>query len=302
MNHTRKSLDPLAAALMLLLCLCWGLQQVAIKLAAPSIGTILQTGVRALIAALLVGVWMGLRGTAFSLRDGTLPAGLAAGALFAAEFLCIALGLTLTSASHMVVFLYTAPIFTVLGLNWLVVGERLRLMQWAGILLAFIGIALAFSGGFDRASTRTVLVGDALGIVAGILWAATTVLIRCSSLSEAPPAKTLLYQLSVSALLVLPLAAALGQFATVAMTGAAWINLLFQAVVVTFASYLVWFWILRTYLASRVSVFSFLTPLFGVGFGVLVLHETVGLRFVLGAAMVLGGIVLVNLRTSADSD
>lgn len=296
MTPVRKSLDGRAVILMLMLCLCWGLQQVAIKVAAPNMATILQTGIRSLVGAVLVGVLMLWRGTDWRQRDGTLLPGLAAGALFAAEFLCIAIGLTLTSASHMVVFLYTAPIFTVLGLHWTVAGERLRAPQWAGIGLAFAGMALAFFSGFDGSGTARTLLGDACALLAGLLWAATTLVIRGSALSEAAPTKTLLYQLGVSALLLLPLAASLGQFATVAMNAMAWYSLLFQAVIVTFASYLTWFWILRKYLASRVSVFSFLTPLFGVGFGVLLLHETVGLRFACGAALVLAGILMVNLR------
>ncbi|GAA4027045.1 DMT family transporter [Actimicrobium antarcticum] len=286
----------MAVGVMLLLCICWGLQQVAIKVAAPSMGTVLQTGVRSLIATMLVCALMLWRGSSFSMRDGTFVPGLGAGILFASEFLCIALGLTMTTASHMVVFLYTAPIFTVLGLHWLVPGERLRTGQWVGIIAAFIGIALAFASGFEAGGTLRSVLGDALGIVGALLWAATTILIRCSSLSEAAPTRTLLYQLGVSALLLLPLAGALGQIGTVSMTGIAWMSLLFQSVVVTFASYLAWFWILRKYLASRVSVFSFLTPLFGVGFGVLLLNEVVGLRFAIGAALVLSGIVLVNLR------
>ncbi|EGF31760.1 protein of unknown function, transmembrane [Oxalobacteraceae bacterium IMCC9480] len=296
MIPTRKSLDGLGAALMLILCLCWGLQQVAIKIAAPDMGTVLQTGVRSLIAALLVSALMLWRGSSFSMRDGTFWPGLGAGALFAAEFACIALALTLTSASHVVVFLYTAPIFTVLGLHWLVPGERLHSRQWSGILLAFFGIALAFSSGFEASVSSQVLLGDALGLLGAIMWAATTILIRRSSLSEAAPTRTLLYQLGVSALLLLPLAGAMGQMGRVSMTGLSWASLLFQTVVVTFASYLAWFWILRNYLASRVSVFSFLTPLFGVAFGVLILHESVGARFSIGALLVLTGIVLVNRR------
>ena len=281
---------------MLVLCICWGLQQVAIKLAAPSMGTVLQTGVRSLLAAMLVGGLMLWRGASFSVRDGTFWSGVGAGVLFAAEFACIALALTLTSASHVVVFLYTAPIFTVLGLHWLVPGERLRRAQWSGILLAFLGIALAFSSGFDGSASPDRLFGDALGILGAIMWAATTILIRCSSLSEAAPTRTLLYQLGVSAMLLLPLAGAMGQMGQVSMSGLAWTSLLFQTVVVTFASYLAWFWILRNYLASRVSVFSFLTPLFGVAFGVLILHEVVGARFLVGALLVLAGIILVNRR------
>lgn len=298
MSVQRRSLDGPVAALMVLLCACWGLQQVAIKLAAPSIGTVLQTGLRSLIAAVLVGALMLLRRTPFALRDGTLWPGLAAGGLFAAEFLCVAVGLNLTSASRMVVFLYTAPIFTVLGLHWLVPGERLRIGQWIGIVLAFVGIAVAFASGHDASSEHVngTIWGDLLGVAGAMLWSATTLLIRGSALSEAAPSKTLLYQLGVSAALILPLAAVSGQFATVNMTSIAWESLLFQSVIVTFASYLAWFWILRRYLASRVSVFSFLTPLFGVAFGMLLLHDVVALRFAVGAVLVLGGIVLVNLR------
>ena len=70
--------------------------------------------------------------------------------------------------------------------------------------------------------------------------------------------------------------------------------LAFQIVVITLISYVIWFWLLRTYLASRLSILSFLTPLFGVGFGVAVLHERLEPSFVAGALLVLGGIVLVS--------
>ena len=298
MTAQRRSLDIPTASLMVLLCALWGLQQVAVKLAAPSIGTVLQTGLRSLIAALLVCALMLIRRTPFTLRDGTLWPGIAAGCLFAAEFLCLAVGLNLTSASRIVVFLYTAPIFTVLGLHWLVPGERLRTAQWLGIVVAFVGIAAAFSTGYNASGMpiNGTVFGDLLGVAGALLWSATTLLIRGSALSEAPPSKTLLYQLGVTAALVLPLAAVTGEFGRVSMTSIAWGSLFFQSVIVTFASYLAWFWILRRYLASRVSVFSFLTPLFGVGFGMLLLHDVVALRFAVGAALVLAGIVLVNFR------
>lgn len=298
MTAVRRSLDPFAITVMVMLCACWGMQQVAIKVAAASIGPVMQLAVRSTIATLLVGGLMLWRGGSFSLRDGTFWPGIAAGALFALEFLCVSVGLTYTTASHMVVFLYTAPIFTVLGLHWFVPGERLRPAQWAGVLVAFAGIAVAFANGFssDTGRWQQIVLGDGLGILAGIFWAATTLVIRGSSLSEAPATKTLLYQLSVSAVLLLLIAAGLGQSAIVSMTGIAWMSLFFQAVIIAFASFLAWFWMLRRYLASRLSVFSFLTPLFGVSFGVLLLNDPVAPGFVIGAALVLSGIVMVNLR------
>ncbi|MGD7410305.1 DMT family transporter, partial [Ralstonia pseudosolanacearum] len=200
-------------------------------------------------------------------------------------------------ASRMAVVLYTAPIFTALGLHAFVPGEHLRPRQWLGIGVAFAGMVLAFADGMlHPAAGPSTSLGDALGVLAGVLWSATTLVVRASRLSEAPAAKTLLYQLAVSAVLLLAMAAGTGQAWTANLTPTALASLAYQSVLIAFASYLVWFWLLRRYLASRLSVFSFLTPMFGVAFGVLLLHDPVGLRFALAAALVLSGILLVNLR------
>lgn len=298
----RKPLDSFAISTMVVLCILWGMQTVAVKAAAPDMGSVLQLGLRSVVAALLVWGLVLVRRQRIVLNDGTLLPGIGAGVLFAAEFLCIALGLRFTSASHMSVFLYTAPIFTVLGLHWFVPGERLRSWQWAGVLAAFSGIAVAFSNGFAEGFTAggrdplMVLAGDALGVLAGLFWAATTLLIRRSALAEAPPATTLMYQLCGCGAILLVVSVLIGEPQQARLTELVWISLLFQSVIVGFISYLVWFWMLRTYLASRLSVFSFLTPLFGVAFGVLLLHEALDPRFVAGAVLVLAGVVLVNLR------
>jgi len=293
----RRPLDGTAIGLMVTLCAAWGLQQVVIKVTAPLMGAVLQAGVRSAVAALLVFGFAAWRGTPIWRRDGTLSAGLLAGLLFGAEFFCIFVGLGHTTASRMAVFLYTAPIFTALGLHFTVTGERLRSRQWLGVALAFIGMALAFADGIAAPSVHgSTLLGDSLGILAGALWAATTVVVRASRLASAPASKTLLYQLAVSAVLLLAMAVAAGQTETVHLDGVVLLSLFYQSVLIAFASYLTWFWLLRQYLASRLSVFSFLTPLFGVAFGVVLMHDAVGPRFAVAALLVLAGIVLVNRR------
>lgn len=296
--NDRKPLDALAVSVMLMLCVLWGLQQVAVKLAAHGMAPVVQIGLRSAVAALLVCMLMWWRGERLSLRDGTLVPGVVTGVLFSLEFLCVAVGLQYTTASHMSVFLYTAPIFTVLGLHWSVSGERLGVFQWSGVVAAFAGIAVAFSEGFAAGGRELadMLLGDVLGVLGGAFWAATTVLIRRSALSEAPPSTTLLYQLGICGVMLLGVGLATGQVQQVSMTGVVWASLFFQAVIVAFLSFLLWFWLLRRYLASRLSVFSFLTPMFGVGFGVLLLDDPLDLRFVLGALLVMVGVVMVNLR------
>ncbi len=295
MISERKQLDGSAAGMMLLLCAIWGLHQVAIKAAAPDIAPIMQIALRSGLSALLVGVVICCSRERFFLPDGTLLPGIVIGVLFAVEFIFVAEGLRFTSASHMSVFLYTAPVFTALGLQWFLPAERLRPQQWSGIAVAFVGIALAFMGGSISADfSLEMLWGDVLGILAGVCWGACTVTIRSTRLSEAHPAKTLLYQLVGAFVLLLAYAVVSGQSDKVSMTGIAWTSVLFQGIIVTFASYLVWFALLRRYLASRLSVFSFLSPLFGVAFGVLLLHEPIDAWFAIGALLVLAGITLVS--------
>ncbi|WP_429299452.1 DMT family transporter [Paraburkholderia sp. GAS199] len=293
----RRTPDSFAILLMVGLCVIWGFQQVAIKSTNSALPPMFQAGLRSAIAAALVWGWARSRGTPLFRDDGTLGAGLLAGVLFAAEFICIFLGLTLTSASRMAVFLYTAPCFTALGLHWFVEGERMRRIQWIGIVVAFAGMALAFADGFVHAGAGSTLkgaAGDALGVLAGIAWAATTVVVRATRLAQSSASKTLFYQLAVSAVVLLALALAVGQARVETVTPLVVMSLAYQAVVVAFISYLVWFWLLTRYIASRLSVFSFLTPLFGVSFGVLLLGESFSLRFLMAAALVLTGIALVN--------
>lgn len=295
MSSFRKPVDGAALATMILLCAIWGTQQVAIKLAAPDIPPLMQMALRSGLSALLVGLLSWGRGERLSFRDGTWRPGLLAGVLFAAEFLFVGEGLRHTQASHIAVFLYTSPVFTALGLHWLVPAERLRRLQWVGIGVAFAGIVVAFGGGWLQGGVSPrMLWGDTLGLLAALAWGATTVVVRVSALSEALPTQTLLYQLVGAFALLLPVALLAGQAGHVSLTPVAWASLLFQGVVVSFASYLAWFWLLRRYLASSLSVFSFMTPLFGVTAGILVLHERADITFAVGAVLVLTGIIVVS--------
>jgi drug/metabolite transporter (DMT)-like permease len=294
--ESRKALDGRASALMVLLCLVWGLQQVVLKATSNDIAPIFQIALRSGAAAILVGLLMWARGERISRNDGTWRPGLAVGILFGLEFLLVGEGLRHTSASHMAVFLYTAPIFAALGLHWKLPAERLGPLQWLGIGLAFGGIAFAFLGRNSAAvagDSSTILWGDFLGLLGGVAWAATTVVVRCSVLAVAPATQTLLYQL-VGAFVLLMAAAGLTGQTAVNPTPLVWAALGFQILVVSFASFLAWFWLLRHYLASRLGVFSFMTPLFGMLFGAWLLGESLEMSFLLGALPVLAGIVLVS--------
>ncbi|WP_372657588.1 DMT family transporter [Hydrogenophaga sp.] len=294
----RKPLDATAVGLMLLLCLVWALQQIVLKSTAEDIAPVFQIALRSGVAAVLVGLFMRWRGERMRFTDGTAGPGMIAGLLFALEFFLVAEGLRHTSASHMVVFLYTSPIFAALGLHLTLQAERLAPLQWLGIFLAFGGIAIAFLGRAAGAAPApgNVLWGDFLGLLAGAVWGATTVVIRGSCLARAPASQTLMYQLLGAFVLLTALSWWTGE-AHFNPTPRVWASLAFHSLVVSFASFLVWFWLLRQYLASRLGVFSFLTPLFGILLGAWLLHERIEPSFLIGALPVLLGIVLVSGHT-----
>lgn len=292
---TRKSLDSTAIGLMLVLCLIWALQQIVLKHTVNDIAPMFQIALRSGMAALLLAGFMRWRGERMGFSDGTAGPGALAGALFALEFFLVGEGLKHTSAAHMVVFLYTAPIFAALGLHLKLPAERLAPLQWVGIALAFAGLAIAFFGRQQGAAPApgNVLWGDFLGLVAGAAWGATTVVIRSSSLSRAPASQTLMYQLLGGFVLLTGLALLTGQ-ARLNPTPTVWASLAFHSVIVSFLSFLVWFWLLRQYMASRLGVFSFLTPLFGILLGAWLLGERIEPSFLMGSFPVLLGIILVS--------
>ncbi len=292
---SRKSLDATAIGLMLVLCLIWALQQIVLKHTAEDIAPIFQIALRSGLAACLVALFMRWRGERMRFSDGTAWPGAIAGSLFALEFFLVGEGLLHTSAAHMVVFLYTAPIFAALGLHLRLPSERLAPLQWVGIVLAFAGIAIAFFGREQGATPApgNILWGDFLGLMAGAFWGATTVVIRTTSLSRAPASQTLMYQLLGAFVLLTALSMATGQV-RFNPTPQVWASLAFHAVVVSFISFMVWFWLLRNYMASRLGVFSFLTPLFGILLGAWLLNERIEPSFLMGAFPVLLGIVLVS--------
>jgi len=296
LSPARERLDLPAVAALLLCCALWGLNQVAIKAALPEVPALIQLSIRTVLACALLLGWMQWRGVGWSLRDGTLWPGLLAGVLFAVEFGLIFIGLQYTTAARSVVFINTSPFVVALMLAWLLPAERLRPLQTAGLLIAFAGVAFAFSEPAPQASQWPWL-GDTLIIVAAVLWGLTTVTIRLSALRSAPAEKTLAYQLLVAALLS-PLAAWLqespwpGSWSSLALA-----SLFYQAVIVTFASYLLWFWLLTRYPATKVQAFVFLTPVFGTAWAAGLLGEPLGIELLVALAAIGVGLALLNRRT-----
>jgi drug/metabolite transporter (DMT)-like permease len=287
----RQSIDIAAAAIMLGLTFSWGLNGVAAKLTNTGYDPVFAVLARSALASVLIFFWCRLRGIPLFERDGTLMAGIVAGVLFGAEFALMFIGLDFTSVARGTLLINTMPFWVLIGGHFLL-GEHMSARKFAGLAFAFVGVALVFS---DKLSLPTpdAIVGDVLNFLAGILWAATTLVIRRSRLQFVSAEKVLLYQLVVSAIVMVPLLALAGppvRDGNWLATGA----MLFQAFYVVGFTYVVWFWLMGRYPASGLTSFAFLSPVFGVLCGALLLDEPLSWRIFAALLMVVVGLIIVN--------
>jgi drug/metabolite transporter (DMT)-like permease len=289
-----------AIALMLMLCLTWAFNQIAIKLVLQDIPPFLQATIRSCGALLVILLVARLRGIRLLERDGTLKAGLFAGVLFSLEFILIYRGLQFTSASRAVVFLYTAPFFVALG-AYRFLGERLRAAQWGGLALSFAGVAFAI--GVPQSNVdATVLEGDAMIVGGAVVWAAITLLVKASSLLKAPAEKSLGYQVALSIPLLGIAALLSGETISRPPSALTLILMAWQAIWVVGLTFLLWFGLIKAYSASKLSAFTFITPLFGVAAGYFILHDALTPAFGVAALLVIAGLYLVNRPNPAVID
>jgi drug/metabolite transporter (DMT)-like permease len=288
----KENLDALAVGILLVCCMFWGFQQVLVKATVAELPPVFVSAVRGLGATLLLWLWCQWRGVRLFERDGSLWAGLLVGCLFAAEFAFIYIGLQLTTASRLTVFLYTSPFWVAALVPVFIRTERLKPLQWVGMACAFAAVVFALREGFGGGGA----LGDLMGLAAGALWGLTTVAIRACNLTRISAEKLLFYQLAISTVVLVGVSHGMGEPWEVSWSRFAIGSVVVQTVVGAFASYLAWMWMLGHYPATKISAFVFLTPLFALLFGMLWLGEAVTLTLALSLALVAVGIVLVNRK------
>ncbi len=295
---TRKTrIDTFGATVLVAFSALLGINQVLVKLVNAGMHPVFQAGLRsacAFVPVLLFALWMH---RSIKLNDGSLLPGVLAGCIFALEFTLVFIGLDYTSVARASVLFYTMPIWVAVGAHFLIPGELLTTRRAVGLGLACIGVIVALSHNGNPTSDNALL-GDLFCLLASTLWAAIALLVRTTKLSKASPEMQLLYQLGVSAPLLLLGSLWIGETLR-EPTVVIWTIFAFQVLVVVGIGFLSWFWVLSIYPAADMAVYSFLAPVFGVFFGWLVLNEALGWNVVLALVLVSIGIALVNYRPRA---
>lgn len=290
----KDRIDAFGAAALIAFSFLMGLNQVLIKVVNAGFSPFFQAGLRSACALGPVVLFALLARRRLSVTDGSFVPGILCGLCFSLEFVLLFQALELTTVGRASVIFYTMPVWVAVAVHFLIPGETLTPRRVVGLILAVIGIAVALLDEVP-ALTPDAVTGDLMCLAGSILWAGIVLLARTTRLSRSSPEMQLIYQLAVSAPVVLGLAWLGGDMIREVSPSIIGI-FAFQVLVVVCIGFLSWFWILRIYPASDMTVFSFLAPLFGVLAGWVILDEPITPSILIALAMVGGGIALISWR------
>ena len=289
----KETLDLKAVAILTGLCMLWGFNAVTIKVSNLGIAPVFSAGIRSVIAVIALTIWMKVKKV--PLFPSNLLDGLVVGLLFGTEFACLYTSLLYTTASSAWILLYATPFFHAIGAHFFLKGDRLTAYKTTGLLLAFIGIIVLLSQHLGLPS-RMGLVGDLLAFAAAALWALTTIYIKRRLVGAVSYHHTLFYQTLFSIPILFLISVLLNETPIDHLDGVIVLSIVFQGIVVAFVSYLLWFYLVHGYPVSRLSAFTFLTPVFATISCVVFLHEPLTWKLVVSLMLVSIGIYVVNMK------
>lgn len=298
METTKDYLDLKAVVILIIVTLFWGFNHPAIKISNQGVSPIFASTLRSIVASICGLIYCLKKGEKVFHKDIMLFHGVVVGLLFGVEFACIYFGLLYTDAARSVLFVYLSPFVVAIGAHSFLKGDRLTFLKILGLALAFTGIFVVF-GGRPRTAKAGMYFGDILQIAAGVLWGATTLYIKKFMARKVEPINTFLYQLFFSIPILLVVSIILEPKWIYKVDPYVVGSLFYQSVIIAFITYFVWFKLIHEYSVSRLSAFTFLTPIFGVLFGVFFLHEELTVSLMIGLPLVSTGIFLVNWRRKA---
>lgn len=283
------TLDIKAVVILTVLCLFWGFNAAVMKVGNTGIDPIFGAGIRSLIGALGLTIWMLFRRV--PLFPGGLMDGVMVGILFGVEFALLFTSLLYTTVSSAWILLYTTPFFHTLGAHYFLTGDRITPHKAMGLLMAFAGIIFLLSKHLGLPSL-VQLMGDLCALGAALLWAITTIYIKRRLVGKVSFHNTLFYQTLFSTPILFGLSAVF-QEAPIHHVDALIVGaFLFQGIIIAFISYLIWFYLVHAYPVSRLSSFTFLTPVFATLSGMVCFQEPLTLKLMVSLILVSIGIYL----------
>jgi len=278
------------AAAALFLYLLWGANPVAAKIALTRLPPIGLAGLRFGLAVALLGVWCAAtRQAVWPSRPETSALAIN-GLLFTVQIATFHLGVFWSSANHSAILVNAFPIFVAVFAHFWLVGDRLGAGKALGIGLGFAGVVMVF---FDRWGNEppTMLRGDLVCMLSAVILGVQNTYFK-DMLARISPYKIVFWQMAICTPLFLAYSLGFEGLAGARPNAVALAALAYQGVVVGAFSFTAWAVILRRVPVSRLSVFAFSSPPWGVVFAYLLLGEPATWVLLAGTGLVAAGIAV----------
>ena len=295
-NIKNRPVDFLAASFLIIFSILLGLNQVMVKLVNEGMHPVFQVALRSTFAIFPILIYCYILKKKIIINNGSLIPGIIAGILFAIEFIFLFTALDYSTVTRVSLIFYTMPVWLTLAAHFLIENDKLNLNKILGLIIALVGLFLAVyepTTGYDTSQ----FYGDACSLLASLCWATIAIMLKTTRLSNATPETQLLYQLVVSGIILLPLSMQLNDYVRNIDLDLILI-FSFQVIVIMCMGFIGWLWIMSRYSASSTSSFAFLTPIFGVLFGWLIMDDPINEQIYLSLFFTCLGIYLINKRSS----
>lgn len=282
-----------SAGLIILICILFGANPVAIKLSLTGLGAFTAAGIRFTIAVSAIYAWACIRSIPLKISKRQLGHMMMLSAIFVVQLSCFYNGLSRTTASHGVLISNALPFFILILAHFFIPGDSISLKKSIGITLGFLGVFFLF---FDNQDLKADLrQGDIIVLAAVILWSSSAVFV-----------KRIISEYNTFQITIYPMLFALPFFF---IGGVLWDGqmiknvsslvvkaVLYQSLVTASFGFIAWNSMLRKFGATALHSFIFIMPLAGVIFGVLILGEPVTPYLVLSIFFIISGVMAVNMK------
>jgi len=282
-----------AGTLSVFLCIIFGSNAVAIKLAFTGVGVFTTAAIRFSIAALAIFLWARVTGQTIGLKKGQLHQVLILAALFAIQLSMFYFGLSKSNASRGALITNLLPFWVLFLAHFFIPGDRITRRKFFGILLGFSGVAFIFAE--KKGVTADFRLGDMIILAATVFWACSVIYLK--RIIGAFSAFQVTFFSMVYSVPVFFLEALLWDRPMIFKLNLQIIGaVLYQSLVTAAFGFLAWNTLLQKYGAVALHSFIFIMPIAGVALGGLVLGEPITLKILIALALIVAGILVVHLK------
>lgn len=271
----------------------WGSSYLFIKIGVDTFGTFTLVALRLLIGATTLWVAFRLNGTALPRKRRTYEHLLVMALInITIPFALITWAEQSVDSALAAILNSTVPLFVIVIAPLFLPDEPIRLNGVVGLAVGFIGVVLLVSPGLMSATGdlagSVALLGSSLAYALGNVYSRRNV-------RGLPPLVPAVFQVTFAFLIVGVVALVVERpWETVRPDPAAWFSVIWLGVFGSGLAYMLYFRLLGRWGATRTALVAYLLPIYGIVLGFLVLQEHIDITLILGTALIIAGVAIVN--------